>query len=146
MGPGEYVATWVSATGDLNAGISVQRFDSNGTRLGTEFKANSGPDNGGGYPAVAADPEGGFLVAWQSFGLEGPPTETGIFAQQFDSSSMAVEHRVPGQHLHAKVAELPRCRSRRSGPLSRSRVDQQRPGRRRRSGGGIFGQRFEPAP
>ncbi len=144
-GAGRFVATWVSATGGLDAGISVQRFDSNGTRLGTEFKANSGPDNGGGYPAVAADPEGGFLVAWQSFGLEGPPTETGIFAQQFDSGGMAVGTEFQVNTYTPKSQSFPDVAVDGQGRYAVVWTSSGQDGDEG-AAGGIFGQRFAPAP
>lgn len=54
---------------------------------GTEFLVNTETVNSKGYPQVAMDDEGDFVVCWQSYGQDGE--FWGIYAQRFDSSGVA---------------------------------------------------------
>jgi hypothetical protein len=53
-----------------NTGIYGQRYASNGAPLGGEFRVNTYTIGDQRFPAVAFDPLGGFVVAW----------DTGFFA------------------------------------------------------------------
>ncbi len=76
---GKVVITWVDGK---NLEIMGQRMDSNLNKLGTNFKANSGPNNSAYAPAVAFQPNGKFVITWEDirFGYQ-------IFAQRYDSSA-----------------------------------------------------------
>ena len=50
------------------------------------------------YPSVAADADGDFVVAWQSYDQDG--SSYGVFARRFSSAGVPLAQRVPGQHLH----------------------------------------------
>ena len=50
-------------------------------RLGNEFQVNTYTPNNQLFPAVAADSDGNFVVAWQSEGQDG--SSNGVFAQRF---------------------------------------------------------------
>jgi hypothetical protein len=89
-GDGRFTVAWINSAGTLGNGVLVQRFSSDVTPLGPAFQADTPQVSQSGYPAIAAEPEGGFLVVWQSQGQDGPPTEFGIFARQYDSSGNAV--------------------------------------------------------
>lgn len=74
------VAVWqTDATGDLE--IRGRRLDASGSTVGAELVINSTTDNDQQHPAVAGAAGGGFVVAWQSYGQDGPAD--GIIARVF---------------------------------------------------------------
>jgi hypothetical protein len=86
---GGFVVVWESLAQDgSSAGIFGRRFDSAGGALGTEFPINAYTTNAQTWPVVATLPDGGFVVAWQSFPQDG--SDFGVFARRFDSSGAPV--------------------------------------------------------
>ncbi|HVN37381.1 MAG TPA: hypothetical protein VMW19_04305 [Myxococcota bacterium] len=69
---GDFVVVWQSrgcSCGDFsNESILGQRFASNGTPLGGEFQVNTYTTGLQTLPSVAQEPNGNFLVTWQSEG------------------------------------------------------------------------------
>src|SRR5206468_5304115 len=60
---GNFVVVWSSYTQDgSDQGIFGQRYASSGTALGSEFRVNTYTTNSQGYPSVAADLAGNFVV------------------------------------------------------------------------------------
>jgi hypothetical protein len=83
---GNFVVAWASSGGYGGAPADVfgQRFASDGTPLGPEFRVNTYTSGSQAVPVVATEPAGGFVVVW---GGEGPGDSTsGIFAQRFSSA------------------------------------------------------------
>jgi hypothetical protein len=76
---GNFVVVWTK----LQAGVFGQRYASNGTPLGPEFRVNTYTSGAGVRPSVAADPAGNFVVAWLSY-RDG--NGIGISAQRFAGS------------------------------------------------------------
>ena len=70
-GDGSFVVVWAGAGLADGIGIHGQRFDSIGGPQGPEFLVNSYTTNGQEGPSVAADADGDFVVAWQSFSSPG---------------------------------------------------------------------------
>jgi hypothetical protein len=101
---GDFVVAWASfAQLDATTDIFGQRFSSSGSRLGGEFRVNSGApgDQYFLFPperAIAIDASGDFVVAWNSYEQDG--SLDGVFAQRFDSNGakVAVELQV---NVHA---------------------------------------------
>ncbi len=88
-GLGNFVVVWDSRYQDGSYyGVFGQRFDSAGSPLGSEFRANSFTTNDQFSPAVAADSAGNFIVAWTSVGQDG--SNYGVFGQRFNSAGTAV--------------------------------------------------------
>jgi hypothetical protein len=86
---GSFVVVWHSQFQDGSGyGVLGQRFDAAGTRQGAEFQANVFTTNGQTFPSVAADPSGGFVVVWQSYGQDGGGY--GIFGRRYDAAGSAV--------------------------------------------------------
>jgi hypothetical protein len=84
-GSGNFVVVWQNNDPDGDSfGIFGRRFDSAGTPQGGEFQVNSYTTDPQRYPAVAADANGHFVVAWQSRDQDG--NADGIFAQRYDGS------------------------------------------------------------
>jgi len=82
---GGYVVTWTSYGQDGRGdGIFGQRFDATGTKVGTEFQANTHIWNNQNKSDVTALSDGGFLITWSSDRQDG--SQTGVYAQQFDAA------------------------------------------------------------
>ena len=89
---GGFVVVWQSVSysagqdGD-KSGVFGQRFDAAGTPVGGEFQVNSYTTGDQSYPAVAQDPDGGFVVVWESGGYYGAQDgdRNGVFGQRFDA-------------------------------------------------------------
>jgi hypothetical protein len=85
---GDFVVTWRSHGQDGSGkGVFAQRFASDGTASGAEFKVNTTTGSDQQYSSVALDSDGDFLVVWQSF-QDG--SSTGIFGQRFGSNGARV--------------------------------------------------------
>jgi hypothetical protein len=85
-GGGNFVVVWMSTHPTLTSyDIFGQRFDANGNLLGGEFRVNSYTTGDQRDPAVAADPNGNFVVVWHSY-QDG--SSLGTFGQRYDSSGV----------------------------------------------------------
>jgi hypothetical protein len=92
---GRFVVVWESG-GQDGSGYAVMagRFDANGTRLGADFVVNTYTTANQGVAAVAVNPAGRFVVAWQSEPVPGSPvpgqdgSASGVFAQRFDRQGL----------------------------------------------------------
>jgi hypothetical protein len=86
---GGFVVTWQSDGQDgSNHGIYGQRYDSTGTAVGSEFRANTFTTGQQENPSVATLSNDGFVIAWQSAAQDG--SGLGIYGQLYDSSGAAV--------------------------------------------------------
>jgi hypothetical protein len=66
---GNFVVAWESRDQDGDdEGIFAQRYDRTGEALGAEFQVNTGTFDSQRNPAVAAAPNGDFVVVWTDFG------------------------------------------------------------------------------
>lgn len=82
---GRFVIAWESRFQDgSDYGIYAQRFDSNGSTLGTEFLVNSYTVGNQRVPAVAMDAGGRFVIVWSSDGQDG--SGSGVYARRFDEA------------------------------------------------------------
>jgi hypothetical protein len=85
---GNFIVAWQSATQDGSGqGIYARRYGPDGTALSSEFLVNTTTANDQIAPAVAADADGDFVIAWQSNGND--TSGYGIFARRFDASGAA---------------------------------------------------------
>ena len=66
---GDFTVAWSSygsSYGDTSySSIQAQRFVSDGSPIGGQFQVNTYTDGPQSYPNMAADPSGGFVIAWQ---------------------------------------------------------------------------------
>ena len=86
---GGFVVVWQSDWQDgSSTGVYGQRFDSNGNKVGSEFRVNTWTTNSQWRPSVASLPGGGFVVVWQSWGQDG--YSYGVYGQRFDSNGNKV--------------------------------------------------------
>jgi hypothetical protein len=111
---GSFVVAWTSFSQDgyLSRGIFAQRFDSAGAPAGAEFQVNSMTLNDQLGPVIAADGDGDFVIAWQSYGQDGEAMGS-IFAQRFASGGapLGLEFQVntftPDQQIQPAIAMDP---------------------------------------
>ena len=88
---GNFVVVWTSDGADGSAdAAAVQRYDSIGRPLGTEFFANTYTTGTQGVPHIAVQPNGNFVVVWQGEGGQDAGTTSGIFGQRFSSTGAKV--------------------------------------------------------
>lgn len=98
-------SSYYSSSGRSNDIIAC-RFDVTGQPLGEEFQVNTVREGNQTEPAVMADPNGAFLVAWHSPGLD----EEDIFARLFDPNGHAVTDEflvntdTEGEQLYPSIA------------------------------------------
>jgi predicted SnoaL-like aldol condensation-catalyzing enzyme len=86
---GGFIIAWQSWEQDgSDEGIYAQVFSNNGTKIGNELQVNTYIKYNQHNPTVASLPDGGFVIAWQSFEQDG--SDEGIYAQVFDSSSTKI--------------------------------------------------------
>jgi hypothetical protein len=106
---GNFVVSWESFAQDGSSyGAFGRRFNADGTPATAEFQVNQYTTNDQGYPRIAGDPFGNFVVAWQSYGQDGDGA--GIFARRFDhlgapaGPEFAVNTYTTGYQAQADVA------------------------------------------
>ncbi len=88
-GSGNVVIVWESYLQDGSEwGVFGQRYDSTGSRVGSEFQVNTYAMGRQEDPAVAADGSGNFVVTWSSDVQDG--SSDGVFRQRFDSTGNKV--------------------------------------------------------
>lgn len=90
LADGGYIVTWQSGYQDYTdgGGIYAQRYDASGIAVGAETRINTATVPDQLHPAISALNDGGYVVAWQSYGQDG--SQWGIYAQRFDLSGNAV--------------------------------------------------------
>ena len=70
-------------------------------RVGPEFRVNGHTTGSQAHSSVAATPNGGFVVAWQSAGQDG--SGYGVFARRYDALGSAVFADVVGMPFDSQV-------------------------------------------
>jgi hypothetical protein len=84
---GNFVVAWTSAGQDGSGyGVFGQRYDANGAPQGPEFQVNSYTTGHQRQPAVTADANGNFVVAWTGAQQDG--SYDGVFARRYAASGM----------------------------------------------------------
>ncbi|MDP1905909.1 MAG: calcium-binding protein [Pseudomonadota bacterium] len=92
---GGFAVVWRSNTQDGSGrGIYGQRYASDGTKAGSEFRVNTYTTDHQDDPTVISSADGGFLVTWQSNGQDG--SGYGIYAQRYaaDGNKAGAEFHV----------------------------------------------------
>jgi hypothetical protein len=95
--PGSFLVVWEDAASPLDSSswaVIGQRYASDGSPLGGEFRVNSQSAGGQRYPAITSRPGSDFVVAWQSFSQDG--STYGVYAQRFCTALTSVTIAVNG--------------------------------------------------
>jgi hypothetical protein len=77
---GNFVVVWQSPGDGSSYGVFGQRYASSGAPLGPVFRVNTYTPTFQGYPAVAADASGNFVVIWQG---DQPGSIEDVFGQRY---------------------------------------------------------------
>ena len=94
---GGFVVTWTTADQDGSMfGIYARAYAATGAARGGELKVNSTTQGNQAFSSVAANPLGGFVVAWESDGQDG--SFFGIYGQRFGPAAPPPA-TVVGRHL-----------------------------------------------
>jgi hypothetical protein len=89
LGNGNYVVVWSSVGQDGSMqGVYAAFFDSTAHKIGAEFQINQFASFNQRNPAVAALPEGGFVVTWISEGNRGD-SSVDVYARIYNSGGTA---------------------------------------------------------
>jgi VCBS repeat-containing protein len=92
LNDGGFVIAWESYGQDVDAardwGVYVQIYDASGARVGDEFLVNTYTSSNHNYQSIAALNDGGFVIAWESNGVDG--SDDGVYAQIYDASGNTV--------------------------------------------------------
>ncbi len=112
---GNFVVAWGTFYGTYGGdghlgGITAQRFDSNGQKLGSEFQVNTYTIDRQSSAEIAMAADGKFVVLWNSNGQDG--SNFGGFGQRYDSAGTRLGSEfqvnvatVNGQFIEAADAE-----------------------------------------
>ena len=85
---GDFVVTWMSvAINGSTFEINAQRFNASGSAQGNEIIVDTASAFFKGYPEVAMNASGDFVITWQKAGLDG--SGLGIAARQFNAAGTA---------------------------------------------------------
>jgi hypothetical protein len=103
---GNLVVAWASEFQDGSGyGIFARRFDSAGNALGNEFQVNTVTADDQTDPSVAVDPDGDFVIAWQSYGPHG--TQWEVAARRFNAAGVAQGAEFPVNTTTTGVQAFP---------------------------------------
>ena len=84
---GGYVITWLSDRQDgSKRGIYAQRYSSSNIKYGFEFQVNTYTRSDQTWPTIAALPDGGYLVVWESNNQDG--SGFGIYGRRYNASGI----------------------------------------------------------
>ncbi len=85
---GNFIISWHSSQGGSGGyGVYAQRYNSDGTTNGSEFRVNTYTTSNNANPSVVMDNSGNFIISWQSYqdGGSGTYGPCGIYAQRYNS-------------------------------------------------------------
>jgi Ca2+-binding RTX toxin-like protein len=97
LADGGFLVAWQDGNQDGNGwGIYAQRYGADGVPVGSEFRVNATTLGDQSASSVTALNDGGFVVAWNSFGQDG--SDWGVYARRYDALGRgAGEFRVNSQ-------------------------------------------------
>jgi len=83
---GDFVVVWESASAQdgSRAGVYARRYDAGGAALGDEFLVNQFTLGAQAFPAVAMDPVGDFVIAWEGAYQDGDGY--GVYARRYNAA------------------------------------------------------------
>jgi hypothetical protein len=140
QGSGGFVVAWQSQGQDgNNYAVVARRYDAAGIPQGAEFRVNTYSTDVQGRPRVALDASGNFVVVWSSLGQDSQ--SYGVFGQRYDSTGAAVGAEFQVNSYTSSDQYTPSVAFDAGGSFM---VLWQSVGQSPdRSGGGIFGRRYD---
>jgi hypothetical protein len=102
---GNFVVTWYSAEDGSLFGIFARRYNSSGVALGAPFQINTYTTESQRNPSIDLDPDGDFVIAWQSTGQDG--SANGVFARRFASTGAPLTGEIPVNSTTAEAQTAP---------------------------------------
>ncbi len=91
---GGFVIAWQSDKQDGDDwGVYAQHYSPSGAVLGREFPVNTYKKGWQGNPSVGTFSDGGFVIAWQSYGQDGD--DWGVYAQRYSPSGVMLGREFP---------------------------------------------------
>ncbi len=109
---GSFVVVWQSdgspGSDTSQASIQGRRYSSAGSPLGDQFQVNTYTTTKQWGPAVAAGPDGSFVVAWNSKESDGPDNVDSVQAQRFDSDGLPVGEQFEVNTYTSGLQQWPR--------------------------------------
>ncbi|MCP3960896.1 MAG: ricin-type beta-trefoil lectin domain protein [bacterium] len=114
LADGGFVVIWTSigSSGSDSSGSSIQgqRYAADGIAVGEELQINTYTEGWQGSPAVAAFPDGGFLVVWHGRVSSGSPFRILGRLYAADGTAVGEEYQVspdvPSNHWYPSVSRL----------------------------------------
>lgn len=104
LADGGWVVVWQSPDGNGN-GLLQQRYDEDGTVVGSETQVNTYTTNEQINASVTALSDGGWVVTWQSWAQDG--SAGGIYQQRYDSTGTAADSEIRVNTLATNSQEFP---------------------------------------
>jgi len=88
---GAFVIAWRSLLQDGSGqGIYAQLYDAAGTAVGGEFRVNTFTTNSQSAPSATMQPNGDFLIAWETNGQEGSGLGQAVYMQRYSASGVTL--------------------------------------------------------
>ena len=133
---GAFVVTWNGMpTGSTADTMYARRYDATGTALGSAFQVT--PDSFG-HSALAVDPAGDFVIAWNQLDSSG---SIGIFAQRYDNTGTSQGSEFQVSRFATGKQDYPAAAMDGAGDFVLSWTSYGQDG----SHGGVFARRFTAA-
>ena len=85
-------------------GVYLQKFDASGQRIGSETRVNLYQQSMQVNPCIACDGNGGYWIAWESFGQDG--SMNAIIARRFDAAGIGGDEILVNQHTQGQQANV----------------------------------------
>ncbi len=104
---GRFVVVWTpyAQDGDSDA-VFGQRFDAAGAKVGSAFQVNTYTTSSQGYPSIAMDRAGNFVVVWESVGQLGGGF-IDLFGQRFNAGAEKLGAEIPINAYTTDAQEAP---------------------------------------
>jgi hypothetical protein len=104
---GNFIIAWESygqENPDNHVGVYARLYDAAGAPRTGEFLVNVTTAGDQRFPAVAMDPAGNFIIAWDG---NGAGDSNGIFARRFDSLGVPLTGEIPVNSPNVNLQEFP---------------------------------------
>lgn len=137
---GDFVVTWTTYNQDAPGtfGVFARRYDAAGTALSGEFQVNTTAAGIQGYPVIAMDADGDFVIAWYS---DQSGSGYDIYAQRYNAAGTAQGTEFQVNTFTVGNQQLPTVAMNDAGDFAVTWSSEGQDG----SGWGVFAQRYNAA-